>query len=183
MYDWSPPTIIDMLHSPRVGATIPDILSLHTIILHELKENLQRTCQRMCDQANRHCVDNNFKPDDWVWVRLQPYRQDSMEHRSNQKLGPLFSGPYLILRRIIVVVYELQLPLMVRVHPVFHVSLFHPFKGSHDVFELPATKKPNSLSLQTHNLTQHLIPNYLNASQEGANTNTPRHPRSECANF
>jgi len=66
VYSRPPPTIINMLHSPRACAIIPNILSQYSIILHELNENLQHTCQRMCDQANRQCADRSFNFGKWV---------------------------------------------------------------------------------------------------------------------
>jgi len=43
LYGRSPPITIDMLNSPRTEITISDILQQHTLILHELKQNLYRT--------------------------------------------------------------------------------------------------------------------------------------------
>ena len=102
----------------------------HTVILHDLRKHFCRTRQRMCDQANRHRTDHTFDPDDWVWVRLHPYRQHSLTRRPNQKLGSRFVGPYRVLRHVKAMAYELQLLESAHVHPIFHVSLLRPFKGS-----------------------------------------------------
>ena len=119
LYGRPPPTTLDMLHTQRVGTTISDLLHQHTLVLHNLKNNPRRTRQCMSNQANRYRFDRSFEVHDWVWVRLQPYRQHSDHHRSYAKLAPRYLGPYQILRRIGMVAYELCLPPTSRVHPMF----------------------------------------------------------------
>ena len=123
LYERQPPTALDLLHSPRSGTTVADLLHQHTLVLHALKQNLRRACQRMCDQANRHRSERSFNPDDWVWVRLQPHHQQSVERRTCSKLDPRYSGPYQVLSRIGAVTYELCLPTTSRVH---HVTQHFP---------------------------------------------------------
>lgn len=71
LYSRPPPTTLDMLHTPCT--TIMDLLHQHTLVIHAFKENLRRTHQRMCDQANRHRSNRVFAPNYWVWVHIQPY--------------------------------------------------------------------------------------------------------------
>jgi len=147
LYGRQPPTAIDFLRTPQEGTTIPSALADHFAVLQEIKEHLRHTRQRMCDQANQHRTDRSFEPGNWVWVCLQPYRQRTLERRTHQKLGPRFSGPYKVLRRIGAVVYELQLPPTTRVHPVFHVSLLRPFKGT--TGETPSVSTISTSNCQT----------------------------------
>jgi hypothetical protein len=60
-----------------------------------------------------------LKEGDWVYLRLQPYRQMSVTWGCNLKLSPRFYGPFLIVRKIGAVAYQLELPLGSCIHPVF----------------------------------------------------------------
>jgi len=166
---WHPPsTTLDILHIPRDGTTISDLLRQHTMVLHSLKQNLRCTRQRMADQANQHCINRSFNVRDWVWVRLQPYRQQSVHRRSCPKLAPRYSGPYQILCRIGNVAYELQLPPTSKIHPIFHVSLLRPFKGK--LSPLSATQFSTSKNTERH---LPIIPHFNSNLTSQPNSLTP----------
>lgn len=44
--------------------------------------------------------DRNFKVGEWVYLKLQPYRQQSTARRRNSKLSWRFYGPYQICQKI-----------------------------------------------------------------------------------
>lgn len=48
---------------------------------------------------------------DWVYLKLQPYRQISLALRQSLKLCAKYYGPYQILARVGKVAYKLELPL------------------------------------------------------------------------
>jgi hypothetical protein len=57
-----------------------------------------------------------------VFLRLQPYKQNSLKAKHCQKLAPKFYGPYTVLKRVGHVAYQLALPSHSKLHPFFHVS-------------------------------------------------------------
>jgi hypothetical protein len=72
-------------------------------------------------QADKNRSERSFVAGDWVYLKLQPYVQLSVSRRSNQKLSYKYFGPYLILQKVGVVAYKLQLPASSQIHPVVHV--------------------------------------------------------------
>jgi hypothetical protein len=78
---------------------------------------------RMKQQADKGRTEREFNEGDWVYLKLHPYRQQSLVKRPSHKLSPRFYGPFKISARIGKVAYRLALPPHSKLHPVFHVSL------------------------------------------------------------
>jgi hypothetical protein len=72
--------------------------------------------------ANQNRTERSFSVDDWVYLKLQPYRQISMAGKNNQKLSPRFYGPFKIEQRMGCAAYHLRLPAGSAIHPLLHVS-------------------------------------------------------------
>ncbi|XP_047268023.1 uncharacterized protein LOC124898416 [Capsicum annuum] len=77
-------------------------------------------------EDKRHCckhrTDRSFSVGDWVYLKLQPYRQVTVATRPSNKLAAKYYGPYIVDAWIGVVAYRLLLPKDVLIHPTFHVS-------------------------------------------------------------
>lgn len=87
-----------------------------------LKFHLMRAQHRMKQQTDLHRSERSFEVGDWVYVKLQPYRQQSVVQRDQQKLSPKYFGPYCVVDKVGEVAYKLKLPEASQVHSVFHVS-------------------------------------------------------------
>ena len=88
-----------------------------------LKDNLTMAQNRMKQQADQDRTKREFEVADWVFVRLQPYKQLSLKQQAGMnKLAPKFYGSYQIIQKIIPIAYELKLQKKSQIHNVFHVS-------------------------------------------------------------
>lgn len=87
-----------------------------------LKHHLGRAQLRMKSQHDKHQSEWKFALGDWVYLKLQPYRQNTLRDKQFQKLSPRYFGPFKVVDKFGEVAYKLQLPPDSKIHPVFHVS-------------------------------------------------------------
>lgn len=77
----------------------------------------------MKQYADSHRSPREFKVGDHIYLKLQPYRQNTLKNRNiPHKLSPRFYGPFRVLERVGYVAYKLALPADAAIHDTFHVS-------------------------------------------------------------
>ncbi|XP_059281039.1 uncharacterized protein LOC132034681 [Lycium ferocissimum] len=106
-------------------------VSSEEVILRKLKFHLAQAQNRMKMLADKHRTERSFEVGDWVFVKLQPYRQLSLKDHSFQKLSSKFFGPFQVTATVGHVAYTLALPRGSKIHPTFHVSQLKKKIGSH----------------------------------------------------
>src|SRR3954463_302505 len=77
--------------------------------------------------ANQHHRDVSFSVGDKVLLSSSHIHLASQAQRHTRKLQACFIGPYTIITKVSPVAYKLELPTSLSIHPVFHVSLLHPY--------------------------------------------------------
>ena len=151
VYGRPPPSLLDYLGDSASIDAVDALLKDRTQILSTLKDSLLRAQTRMRNQTNTHRTDVTFQVDDWVFLKLKPYRQTTVAHCQSQKLSKRFFGPFRIIAKIGAVAYKLALPEDARIHNVFHVSNLKKCRGDqleHPQIPLPARFKDSSPILQ-----------------------------------
>lgn len=117
-----PPRALGITVNDCASTELETWLQERATMVDVIRQQLLRAQQRMKAQADKHRSERTFQVNDLVYLKLQPYIQQSVEARGNQKLAFRFFGPYKILKRIGEVAYKLELPSSSQVHPVVHVS-------------------------------------------------------------
>ena len=137
VYGRDPPAIVRVSASADTPSEVLCQLQDRDALLDRLKANLLRAQERMKRFADTQRIEVSFNVGDWVFVKLQPYRQHSVQLRKSQKLGMRYFGPFQVLARVGSVAYKLSLPPETRIHPVFHVSLLKKCIGNPDQQYIP----------------------------------------------
>ena len=110
LYGYHPPSITSSLKEKSKFQAVEDHIENQQQILQILKDNLTMAQNRM-KQADQHRSERSFEVGDWVFLRLQPYKQMSLRQaKKDNKLSPNFYGPYKVLQNIDTMAYKLEQP-------------------------------------------------------------------------
>jgi hypothetical protein len=130
VYGHKPPSILSYLPSASKVQAVDQTLTAREAILHTLKENLVMEQNCMKKQEDQGRSEHQFAEGDQVFLRLQPYKKNSLKVEHCQKLAPKFYGPYTIFKCVGQVSYQLALPNHSNLHPIFHVSCLKKVIGA-----------------------------------------------------
>lgn len=150
LYGQKPPHLVHYAPGGSAVAATENLLHDRDTILKLLKDHLLASQHKMKQLADKHRTDRVFEVGDWVFLRLQPFRQVTVAFRKNAKLAPKYFGPYQVVQKVGPVAYKLDLPLHSKIHPVFHVSLLKKRLGSGALIQtdLPLTGEDGQLQLE-----------------------------------
>lgn len=123
LYGHSPPTIPHYQEGTCVVHEVDQQLVTRDALFHQLKSNFQIASNRIKQGDDSNQRDVKLQEGDMVFLKLHPYRQQSVHRRACQKLASRFYGPFPVEEKIGKVACRLKLPPGSRIHPVFHVSM------------------------------------------------------------
>jgi len=79
LYGYHPPSITSYLREDSKVQALEDHIKLKQQVLQLLKDNLTLVQNRMKQQADQHRSERSFDVGDWVFLRLQAYKQMSLK--------------------------------------------------------------------------------------------------------
>ena len=130
VYGQPPPSVTPYEPGTTAFAMVDRSLAARDKVLTLLKSNLLMAQNRMKVQADKHRSERELQVGDLVYLRLVPYRLQSLAPHSYHKLLPKFYGPYEVLDKMGPVAYKLKLPEGCKIHPIFHVSCLKKHLGA-----------------------------------------------------
>ncbi|KAA8539774.1 hypothetical protein F0562_026466 [Nyssa sinensis] len=150
LYGRLPPTIPRYLIGTSPVHEVDQNLASRDEILCQLKINLHSAINRMKQVADSKRCNIEYQVGDLVFLRLHPYRQQTVFRRASQKLASPLYGPYPIEQRVGKVAYKLKLPDGSKIHPIFHVSLLKQKVGESNnaTLDLPLTDDDGTIVLE-----------------------------------
>lgn len=89
--------MLDYIPDLTKGTAVDEFILTKQQILGLLNSNLVAAQDKMKLQADKHRQERSFKVGDWVFLRLQPFKQHSLQWNKVGKLAPKVFRPFQIL--------------------------------------------------------------------------------------
>ncbi|GJT84891.1 pentatricopeptide repeat-containing protein [Tanacetum coccineum] len=110
VYGQTPP-----LHNPYVAVesaveSVDRSLHARERAIEMLQFHIKRAQDRMKKYADLKRSEREFEVGMWVYLKLQPHKQVTIRQEAQNKLSPKYYGPFMIVEKIGVVAYKLELP-------------------------------------------------------------------------
>lgn len=142
VYGRDPPVLLRYENGSTTNAELEDQLRERDEMLAILRDHLNKAQQIMKSKADEHRREVLFEVGEMVYLKLRPYRQQSLARRPNEKLAARFYGPFEVEAKVGKVAYRLKLPEGTKIHHTFHVSQLKKAIGD----TVPATSLPPQLT-------------------------------------
>ena len=111
LYGYHPLSITSSLRENSKVQAVEDHIEHQQQVLQILKDNLNLAQNQMKKQEYERCSERSLDVEDWVFLRLQPYKQISLKKaKKDNKLSSKYYGPYKVLKNIGTMAYKLELP-------------------------------------------------------------------------
>ena len=126
----NPNTPIQMAMASNAASKSPSAMSFLKRMNNQIERAIANTAAAQDRQktfADQHRREETYKIGDEVWLSTKEFR---MQPGKTKKFAKKYKGPYQIIKIVSPTAYKLDLRGTMRVHPVFHVSRFKPFKKS-----------------------------------------------------
>lgn len=138
-----PPNFPDYIAGSSSIAAVDELLTAREDTFRAIRKKLLKAQASMKLYADTKRREVNYAPEDWVLLKLRPYRQISAKdsQATSSKLAKRYYGPFKVIEKIGGATYRLQLPEGTKIHSIFHCSLLKPFRGTPDgdkIATLPA---------------------------------------------
>nr|GFC34564.1 hypothetical protein [Tanacetum cinerariifolium] len=94
LYGFPLPLHIPYIPKDSGDKEVDELMRDREVTMNVLKQSLHKAQNRMKHQADKHQTEREFSVGSWVYLKLQPYMQNSLRVNKHSKLTPKVSFPF-----------------------------------------------------------------------------------------